>query len=442
MPTLPKPAATRSARAPRRARAQSPAELAALPDDELLEQVQRQTFRFFWEGGHPVSGLTADRRTTRDVPVDDRAAVGGTGFGLMCIIVAVERGWITRAQAVTRIGTMLEVLTRAPCYHGALPHFLNGSTGATIPFFRKDDAADLVETSFLCMGLLCARQYFDAPTAAEAQLRGRANGLWEDVEWSWFTQDQRRVLYWHWSPNNGWAMDHEIRGWNECLITYVLAGAAPRYPVAPLVYHRGFAGGRDFRNGNSYYHIKLPLGAPFGGPLFFAHYSFCGLDPHGLKDAYADYWQQNLAQVRINHAHCTANPHGHLGYSAECWGLTASDDPDGYAVHDPANDNGTISPTAALSSLPYTPHESLAAMRHFLRRYGNKVWGRYGFVDAFSERRGWYADTFLAIDQGPIIIMIENHRSGLLWRLFMSIPEIQNSLRKLGFSSPRLSAQR
>jgi hypothetical protein len=442
MATLPKSPAARSARAPRRSRALSPAQLAALPDDALLEQVQRQTFRFFWEGGHPVSGLTPDRLTTREVPADDRVAIGGTGFGLMCIIVAVERGWITRAAAVTRVSAMLELLTRAPIYHGAYPHFLNGRTGATIAFFRKDDAADLVETSFLCMGLLCARQYFDADQPAEAQLRGRANGLWEEVEWSWFTRDQRRVLYWHWSPNNGWAMDHEIRGWNECLIAYVLAAAAPRYGVDPPVYHHGFAAGRDFLNGKPYYNIKLPLGIPYGGPLFFAHYSFCGLDPHGLKDSYADYWQQNLAQVRINHAHCTTNPNGHLGYSAECWGLTASDDPDGYAVHDPTNDNGTISPTAALSSLPYTPHESLAAMRHFLRRYGNKVWGRSGFVDAFCERRGWFADTFLAIDQGPIIIMIENHRSGLLWRLFMSIPEIQNSLRKLGFSSPRISAHR
>ncbi len=227
-------------------------------------------------------------------------------------------------------------------------------------------------------------------------------------------QNQRRLLYWHWSPNNGWAMDLEIHGWNECLITYVLAAAAPRYGVDPLVYHRGFATGRDFLNGKAYYDIKLPLGMPFGGPLFFTHYSFCGLDPHGLRDRYADYWQQNLAHARINHAHCVANPHGHLGYSAQCWGLTASDDPDGYAAHDPANDNGTISPTAALSSLPYTPVESLAAIRHFLRRYGRKVWGRYGFVDAFCERRGWYADTFLAIDQAPIIIMIENHRSGLL----------------------------
>jgi hypothetical protein len=434
MPTVPKRPAARSAPAPRRARAPSPAQLAALPDDALLEAVQRQTFRFFWEGGHPVSGLAPDRLAGRKAAVDDKTAIGGSGFALMSIIVAVERAWITREAAVSRISAMLDILTRATCYHGAFPHFLNGRTAATIPFYRKDDAADLVETSFLCMGLLCVRQYFDADQPHEAQLRGRANGLWEDVEWNWFTQDQRRLLYWHWSPNNGWAVDLEIRGWNECLITYVLAAAAPRYGVAPLVYHRGFAGGREFVNGKAYYNITLPLGMPFGGPLFFSHYSFCALDPHALKDSYADYWQQNVAHARINHAHCSANPHGHPGYSGECWGLTASDDPDGYAVHDPAHDNGTISPTAALASLPYTPHESLAAIRHFLRRHGDKVWGRYGFVDAFCERRGWFADTFLAIDQGPIIIMIENHRSGLLWRLFMSVPEIQTGLRKLGFN--------
>ncbi len=247
MTTVPKPSAARSAGTRRRTRAPGTAELADLPDDELLEQVQRQTFRFFWEGGHPVSGLAPDRRSRAAGPVDDLVAIGGTGFGLMCIIVAVERGWVTRAAAVTRIDAMLDVLTRAPCYHGAFPHFLNGRTGATIPFFRKDDAADLVETSFLCMGLLCVRQYFRRRSARPRRscaVVPMACG--EDVEWTWFTQDQRRLLYWHWSPNNGWAMDHEIRGWNECLITYVLAAAAPRYAVDPLVYHRGFAAGRDF----------------------------------------------------------------------------------------------------------------------------------------------------------------------------------------------------
>jgi hypothetical protein len=419
----------------------SPASLAGLPDEELIELVQRQTFRFFWDGSHPESGLALDRCTTRVEPVGDRVAVGGSGFGVMALIVAVERGWVTRNAAVERLERMLDVLARARCYHGAFPHFMNGRTGATIPFGRKDDGGDLVETSLLCMGLLCARQYFERDTPGEQSVRGRITGLWEEVEWDWYTQGGRNLLYWHWSPNNGWAMDHEIHGWNECLITYVLAASSPRYAIDPIVYHRGFAAGRDYLNGKSYYNIELPLGMPYGGPLFFAHYSFCGLDPHGLEDRYADYWDLNVRHVRINHAHCVANPNRHKGYSASCWGLTASDDPAGYAAHAPDNDNGTISPTAALSSLPYAPREVMQALRHFLNRYGEKIWGRHGFVDAFCERQNWYADTYLAVDQGPIIVMMENHRTGLLWKLFMSVPEVQAGLRKLGFTSPHLDSQ-
>jgi hypothetical protein len=414
------------------------AALATLPDEQMLEIVQRQTFNFFWDGGHPVSGLAPDRCTTRANVADDKVAIGGSGFGIMAILVAAERGWVTREAAVDRVTRMLDLLTAATCYHGAYAHFVNGRTAATIPFYRKDDGGDLVETSFLCMGLLCARQYFDGDTRAEQSLRGRITWLWEEVEWDWYTREGRRVLYWHWSPNNGWAMDHEIRGWNECLITYVLAAGAPRYPINPLVYQRGYASGNGFLNGKSYYDIELPLGMPFGGPLFFAHYSFCGLDPRGLKDKYADYWELNRRHVAINRAHCTANPYNFKGYGPDCWGLTASDDPDGYSAHAPDNDNGTISPTAALSSLPYAPREVMRTLRHFLSEHGEKLWGRFGFADAFCEQRNWYADTYIAIDQGPIVVMLENQRTGLLWKLFMSVPEVQTGLRRLGFTSPHL----
>ena len=422
-----------------RVAAPAPAKAAALADDDLLELIQRQTFNFFWDGADPSSGLAPDRRTIRGGPADDLVAVGGWGFAVMVLIVAVERGWITREAALERLDRMLALLLRARCYHGVFPHFMNGRSGDTIPFGRKDDGADLVETSFLCMGLLCARRYFGFDTPLESSVRTRITTLWEEVEWSWFTQGGRPLLYWHWSPNHGWAMDHEIHGWNECLITYVLAAASPRYAIDPIAYHRGFANGRDFLNGKSYYGIELPLGMPFGGPLFFAHYSFCGLDPRGLRDKYADYWNLNVRHARINHAHCVANPHGHEGYSTACWGLTASDDPDGYAAHAPDNDNGTISPTAALASVAYTPRESMEAARHFLTVHGDRLWGRYGFTDAFCEARGWYADTYLAIDQGPIILMMENYRTGLLWKLFMSVPEVQTGLRRLGFVAPALN---
>jgi len=410
----------------------SPETLAALPDEALLEELQKQTFRFFWEGAEPVSGLARDRNRQGGDTADNLVAIGGAGFGLMALVVAVVRGWVSRTEAVTRFARMLDALERAERYHGVYPHFMDGVSGATIPFGPRDDGADLVETSFLMMGLLTARRYFDKPD--EANLRARVTALWEAVAWDRHVQPGEQVLTWHWSPRHGFAMNHAIRGWNECLITYVLAAASPTHAIAPEVYHVGFCAGPDYRNGSSYYGIELPLGPHLGGPLFFAHYSFCGLDPRGLVDAHADYWKQNVAQTQVNLAHCIANPGGFSGYSTDCWGLTASDDPSGYDAHAPGNDNGTISPTAALSSFPYAPQQAMRALRHFLVAYGDRIWGRYGFTDAFNPSRDWYADTFLAIDQAPIIVMIENYRSGLLWKLFMAVPEVRHGLAKLGFN--------
>jgi hypothetical protein len=409
-----------------------------LDDAALLDLVQRQTFRYFWDFAHPTSGLTRERSNAAFGYGQEVVTTGGSGFGVMAIIVASERGWISRHDAVSHLLKAVRFLGRADSYHGIFPHFLDGATGRTIPFSRKDDGGDLVETSFLIAGLLCARQYFTGTDAQETELRNRINGLWSEVEWSWQTRGNSNVLYWHWSPNNDWSMNHEIRGWNECLITYVLAAASPRYPISADVYHRGWAQGRDFRNGRAFYGIDLPLGPDYGGPLFFAHYSFLGLDPRGLKDVYADYGEQNRRHVLINREHCVRNPRGYKGYGADCWGLTACDSYEGYSAHAPHNDLGVIAPTAALSSFPYTPDHSMQALRHFYDRLGDRLWGDYGFKDSFSESRDWYAESYLGIDQGPIIGMIENHRSGLLWRLFMSCPEVRAGLRKLGFESPHL----
>jgi hypothetical protein len=408
-----------------------------LDDDALLDLVQRQTFRYFWDFAHPVSGLARERSNVRPDYGLETVTTGGSGFGAMAILVAAERGWIGRQDARDRLLRIVRFLLKADSYHGILPHFLNGETGRTIPFTRKDDGGDIVETSFLLAGLLCARQYFGRDDPLESELRARINRLWQEAEWHWHTRG-RHVLSWHWSPNNGWSMDFEIRGWNECLITYLLAASAPRYPVDADVYHRGWAMGRDFRNGRAFYGIGLPLGPDYGGPLFFTHYSFLGLDPRGLADRYADYWEQNVSHVRINLQHCLRNPGGFTGYGADCWGLTASDNHQGYSAHAPDNDLGVISPTAALSSFPYTPEESMRALRHFYDVLGDRIWSEYGFVDAFSETHDWYAKSHLAIDQGPIVVMIENYRTGLLWNLFMSCPEIQNGLRRLGFESPHL----
>jgi hypothetical protein len=412
-----------------------------LDDAALLDLVQRQTFRYFWDFSHPVSGLARERSNSAFGYGQEVVTTGGSGFGAMAIVTAAERGWISRRDAVSHLLKAVRFLGKANSYHGVFPHFLDGATGRTIPFSRKDDGGDIVETSFLMAGLLCARQYFAATEAHETELRNRINGLWSGVEWSWHTRGKPNVLYWHWSPNNDWSINHEIRGWNECLITYVLAASSPRYPISADVYHRGWAQGRDFRNGRTFYGTELPLGPDYGGPLFFAHYSFMGLDPRGLRDGFADYWEQNVRHVLINREHCMRNPRNYKGYGADCWGLTASDSYEGYNAHAPNNDLGVIAPTAALSSFPYTPAHSMQALRHLYHRLGDRIWGDYGFKDSFSESKNWYAESYLAIDQGPIIGMIENHRSGLLWRLFMSCPEVRHGLKKLGFESPHLQEE-
>ncbi len=407
-----------------------------LSDSALLDVVQKQTFRYFWNFAHPVSGMARERSNTDFDYGNEVVTTGGTGFGMMSIIVATNRGWITRDTAARRLLIMVSFLWKADAFHGAFPHWMNGATGKVIRFSRKDDGADLVETSYLLQGLLCARQYFNGSNQVETELRNRINWIWNDVEWNWFTKGGEEVLYWHWSPNNDWSMNFPVRGYNETLITYVLAASAERYPVSSAVYNRGWAQSDFFKNGKKFYGYLLPLGFDYGGPLFFTHYSFLGLDPHGLKDQYADYWMQNQNHTLINHAYCLENPKHFKGYGANCWGLTASDNPWGYNAHTPTNDLGVITPTAAISAFPYTPEYSMQALRHFYYDLGDKIWGEYGFTDAFDETQNWYAKSYLAIDQGPEIVMIENYRSGLLWKLFMSCPEVQNGLKKLGFTSP------
>jgi hypothetical protein len=407
-----------------------------ISDSLLLDLVQKQTFKYFWGFGHPVSGMARERNSSGDVVTS-----GGTGFGVMAILVAINRNFITRQDGLTRLTKITNFLTNnAKRHHGAFPHWLNGATGATVPFSAKDDGADLVETSYLMQGLLTARQYFNSTNADEIALRKSINALWDGVEWNWFTKNSTETnLYWHWSPNYNWDMNLPIRGWNEALITYVLAASSNTTPITKTVYDNSWAQNGKMTNGNSYYSIKLPLGPAYGGPLFFSQYSFLGINPHDLKDAYSDYWQQNTAHSQINYTYCKTNPKQFNGYSADCWGLTASDQQDGYSARDPTNDNGTIAPTAALSAMPFTPTESMQALRFFYYKLGNKVWKDQGFVDAFNLTNIWFADSYLAIDQGPIIVMIENQRSGLLWNLFMSCPEVKKGMKNLGFQSPNLN---
>jgi hypothetical protein len=427
-----------------------------LSDEDLLETVQRQTFRYFWHYAHPNSGMARERSTTvranfywdfineaNDEPNlakgtfgPEACAVGGTGFGIMATIVAVERNWVTRDAALDRLIQIVDFLAKAESYHGIYPHFINGDTGKTIAFDRLDDGADLVETSYLMMGLLSARAYFNGDTDKEKYLVRGINDMWKTANWNWHVNNGR--LLWHWSPRNGFDRNFPVKGWNEALITYIVSASSRRHSVSKEVYEKTWVSTRSWRNGKSYYGYTLPLGNSFGGgPLFFSQYSFMGVDPNNLTDDHGiDYAEQTRNHTLINRAYSIENPMKYKGYSEKAWGLTAGDSVKGYFAHSPEEDRGVIQPTAALSSMPYTPKFSMQAVRYFYEEKGEKLWSNYGFVDGFSDQFDWHARSHLAIDQGPIVVMIENYRTGLLWKLFMNIPEIQKGMKELGFSSP------
>jgi len=400
-----------------------------MTDAELMDMVQRYTFRYFWDEGHPVSGMARERNNSEDI-----VTTGGSGFGIMGILVGIENGYITRSEGANRIIKIISFLQYAEKFHGAFPHWMNGRTGKVVPFSQFDNGGDLVETAFLMQGLLAARQFFDVNNNTEKAIRQIITKLYEDVEWDWYSKNNSGVLYWHWSPNYAWQMNFPLRGYNEAMIVYLLAIASPTHYVPASYYHNGWAAANNYKNGNAWFGYKLFVGPAYGGPLFFAHYSFLGFDPRGIKDKYANYFENNRNHTLINRGWCIYNPLKHKKYSENSWGLTASDNPFGYSAHEPGSrDNGTIAPTAALSSMPYTPTESIAALRHFYLVEGESLFGPNGFYDAFNGDQNWVADSYLAIDQGPILVMLQNHRTELLWNMFMKNPEIKPALDAIGF---------
>ena len=403
-------------------------------DEELLVSVQEATFRYFYDYGHPVSGLALERKGS-----DNVCTSGGTGMGLLTLMVGAERGFEPRDSIATRIVKILTFLQdSADTYHGAWAHWINGTTGETIPFSQYDDGGDIVETSYLVQGLLAIRNYFNADNAIETEIRQRATEMWEGVEWDWYRRSgdtDGNAIYWHWSPNYGWQINFRIEGFNEAQILYLLAIASPTHPVPPSVYYNGWCSGPSYVNGNEYYGYIQWVGWPYGGPLFFTQYSYLGFDPRNKRDLFTNYFDNNRNISLINRAYCMANPGGHAGYSDLVWGLTASDNPWGYYAHEPqvARDNGTITPTAAISAMPYVPDESIATLKYFYFTFGPDLWGEFGFRDAFNLDQNWYATSYLAIDQGTQVPMIENYLTGLCWDMFMANPEITAMLDSIGF---------
>jgi hypothetical protein len=421
-----------------------------MTDDELLTMLQEACFRYYWEGAHPDSGTTLE-----SIPGDDRiVATGASGFGIMALIVGVDRGFITREQGLERLAKIVTFLEKAPRYHGVWSHFMDGHTRESLPVFDMfDNAGDLVETAFLMEGLLAARQYFRGASEAETALYQRISRLWETVEWDWYRRSpQSDALYWHWSPEWAWHINHRLTGFNEAMIVYLLAVASPTHPVPADLYYTGWAGqtkaavdyrrgwsasaaGDHYTNGQSYFGIKLDVGVGSGGPLFFAHYSYMGFDPR-VQDRFTNYFENNRNLARINLAYCKANPKHFPGYGENAWGLTASDGPSGYNPNapNPNDDTGTITPTGALASFPYTPEASMVAFKHYYRDLGENLWGIYGPRDAYNPTQNWYSPIYMGLNQAPITVMIENYRTGLIWKLFMSNPEIKPMLDRIGFT--------
>ncbi|MFB9080030.1 glucoamylase family protein [Flavobacterium procerum] len=423
-----------------------------LSDEQLLDVVQKQTFKYFWDYAEPNSGLARERyHPDGNYPENDAHIVttGGSGFGLMAIVSGMSRGYISKEDGVKRLDKIADFLAKADRFHGAWSHWIDGNTGKVKPFGTKDNGGDLVETSFLVSGMITVREYLKDGSTSEKAVAQKFDALWKGVDWQWFTNG-KNVLYWHWSPNYAWQMNFPLEGYNECLITYIMAASSPNHSIDAKAYHEGWARGGAIVSSNTKYNLPLILkhngAAEFGGPLFWAHYSYVGLDPNQLTDKYANYWDLNVNQVKIDYQYCVENPNKFKGYGADFWGLTASysrnpDGSDGYDAHMPSNDKGVISPTAGVSSIVYTPKESIALMRNLYENHKELTWGAAGFYDAVSLEHNWSAKKYLAIDQGPEVVMIENYRSGLLWKLFMNAPEVKQGLQKLGFKSGKYEIQ-
>lgn len=414
-------------------------------DTQLLEMVQKDALKYFWDYAESNTKLARERYYT-DNPGQDAQVIstGGSGFGLMTILVGIKNGYVTKAEAVTRLTTALNFLENANRFHGAWPHWMNGANGQVIPFSSQDDGGDLVETAFLSQGLICVREYFKSSTdASELALSQKADALFKGVEWNWYTKGEN-TLYWHWSPNYNFQMNMQLKGFDETLITYVMAAASPTFTIDKPVYKNGWARNGAIANGGSLYGNPLVVahnGAVGSiGPMFWSHYSFLGLDPRGLTDDYVNYGNATTSHAKIMYQYCVTNPKGWQGYNSKSWGLTASisrnvDGTTGYSAHQPNNDLGVITPTAALSNMPYTPTESMNMLRFLYNDNYNKYVGVAGPYDAYSVHYNWVTPRYLAIDQGTIAPMIENHKSQFLWNLFMNAPDVKAGLIKLGFHS-------
>jgi hypothetical protein len=415
----------------------------------FLDQLERDTFAFFWETTPSGTGLTPDR-----APGTDVSSVAAVGFALTAYLIGAERGYVTRAAAAERTLVTLRTLWQAPQgpgargaagYRGLFYHFVDGRAGLRV------DQSELstIDTALLMAGVLAAQVYFDREDAPERSIRDLADELYRRVDWSWASSARHApLLSMGWSPEGGF-LDDDWRGYNEAMILYLLALGSPTHPIEPKAWEAW----------TGTYVWDVDHGPPMlaFGPLFGHQYSHSWIDFRGIQDPYmrargSDYFVNSTRATYANRAYCIANPGGWSGYGELVWGLTASDGPAEEApfraywargaVADATADDGTLAPTAVGGSVPFAPEITIPTLMNLRARFGDRLYGKYGFKDAFNltypkgsgSPSGWFDDQYLAIDQGPILLMVENHRSGFVWDLMKRSPYVTSGLVRAGFA--------
>jgi hypothetical protein len=396
----------------------------------FVSEVQEAAVRFYFEEAHPVSGLSQEGAPGWG----DTSAVGSTGMGMANIIVGVHRGFVTREQGVALALKMLRFLDqKTETQAGAFAHWMDGTTGAARKFGSNGTAADLVETSFLIQGAILLREYFNGSSAEEREIGAIATRLAAEVQWPQFMVDQPTgpVMMWHWDSVVG-PGELPIRGFHEGMMPYILGIGSQTYPIPAKSFYTGwYHPQHQLGTTRTDFGIEHGLGRGIGWPLFFAHYSHIGFDPRVIRYKGKTYFEHFVDATKVHEAYARSRASEFKGYDT-VWGLAASTSPDGYKAHRPGkDDSGTIATTAALSSMPYLPDAVLNCMESMYLDYGSRIWGCYGFYNAFNPTRDWVGEKYIGIELGPIAPMIENHRSGLLWRLFMQAPEVQRALERL-----------
>jgi hypothetical protein len=448
--------------APARTTVPTPQQSLSPREIAFLDTLEQRTFSWFWERTNPVNGLVPDRWPTKSF-----SSVAAIGFGLTAYGIGVERGYVTRAAAADRVLTTMRFMYRAPQgsqptqvtgYKGFFYHFLDMDTGHRF----RDVELSTIDTSLLLAGVLFCQSYFTQQNPTEVSIRAYADSLYTRVDWQWI-RPKAPLVSMGWRPENGF-IDYDWHGLNEGMILYVLALGSPTHPIDPAAWTE-FTSTYRWADFFGQQHVNF-------APLFGHQYSHIWIDFRGIKDPYMrekgiDYFENSRRATYSQRAYATANPHDWKDYSANIWGLTAVDGPLDtllnirgqprrfwtYSARGAAageiRDDGTIGPTAAGGSVAFAPEITVPALVAMREKYGDNLFTGYGFLDSFNPTFdidikpqhgkivrgvGWFDTDYLGIDQGPIIAMIENHRSGLVWRVMRTNPHIIRGLKRAGFT--------